>query len=57
MDLGAYKAGEVLRFNRRTRRHGVRIEEMEKLGEMALADTPGAGPTSSILLAEGVVRL
>jgi hypothetical protein len=35
----------------------MRIQEMEKLGEMALADAPGAGLTSAILAAKGVVRL
>jgi hypothetical protein len=57
MDLGAHKAGEVLGLDRRTRRDSVRIEEMEKLGEMAPADAPGVGLTSPILTAEGVVRL
>jgi hypothetical protein len=35
----------------------MRIKEMEKLGEMTLADTPRARLTSAILTTKGVVGL
>ena len=56
MDVGAHKGGQVSRFDRRTRRDGLRIQEMEKLEEMTLADAPRAWLAAPIGLAEGLVR-
>src|SRR5215470_13266426 len=56
MQVGAHKSGQMAGCDRRTGRDGLRIQEMKKLEEMALADAPRARLTAPIGVAEGLVR-